>query len=303
MTTMLTATITTVSVPVSNAISAPPSTAVPFPLLSQLLLSAWLLVSATLTVAQTNTSVQIETAEQASTAAPTGTAAQFQEWSAETRTSLSFRVNADTVRALLPAGWTVSPHPENPQHTALTMTFMNRQIVLDAEGKAVGSGNSRYMVMSVLASNTDTGQRGTMIVNGISPEGAGSYQVYQQAVEARAERAVFGSNEQYSRVLEVWQMEADSGDQVTLSMGYQQGVLQRQQSSVVIRSGRNTAFTRTYKIDQASDALGLPDAAGTRIEYIHLRIQGPLYSRLFDGTEVLTAITSIPWYHREIFIP
>lgn len=30
---------------------------------------------------------------------------------------------------------------------------------------------------------------------------------------------------------------------------------------------------------------------------------GPLYSRLFDGSEVLTGITSTPWYNREITVP
>jgi len=30
---------------------------------------------------------------------------------------------------------------------------------------------------------------------------------------------------------------------------------------------------------------------------------GPLFSRIFDGTQVLTGVTAIPWYSREIFIP
>ena len=230
-------------------------------------------------------------------------APQFQEWSAETRTSLAFRVNADAACTLLPPGWTVAASAENPEQVALSVTFMDRHVVLDAEGKPVGSGSSRYMVMSVVASNETTGQRGVMIINGISPEGSGSYEVYQPAATARAERSVVGLGLQQSRVQEVWEMVSDSGDSVTLNLGYRQGVPVRQQSRIVIRSGSNTGFTRTYQIDQTNDALGLPGAADTRIEFLDFRAQGPLYSRLFDGTEVLTAVTSTPWYHRDIFIP
>jgi hypothetical protein len=71
----------------------------------------------------------------------------------------------------------------------------------------------------------------------------------------------------------------------------------------VIRSGKNTGFTRTYKIDQANDVLGVPGAPDSRIASMSLQIEGPLYSRIFDGSEVLTGITSTPWYHREIYIP
>lgn len=236
-------------------------------------------------------------------AAQSGTSVPYTEWSAETRTSLGFRVNADVVRALLPKGWTIAANADNSEQTALTVTFMDRHVVLDPQGQAVGTGSSRYMVMSVQASNADTGQRGPMIINGISPEGAGAYEVYQPATEARAERSVVGQSEQSSRVQEVWSMVSGSGDSITLTLAYQQAVPVRQQSTIVIRSGKNTDYTRTYKIDQANDALGLPGTAESRIESLSFQAQGPLYSRLFDGTEVLTGVTSTPWYHREIYVP
>lgn len=231
------------------------------------------------------------------------TAPAYTEWSAETRTSLSFRVNADAVRALLPPGWTVTTSADNPQQTGLTVTFMDRHVVLNPQGEAVGTGSSRYMVMSVQASNAETGQRGPMIINGISPEGAGAYEVYQPAVEARAERAVIGQAEQHGRVQEVWHMTSGSGDSVSLVLAYQQALPVRQQSSIVIRSGKNTHYTRTYKIDQTNDVLGAPGAAGSRIEALDFQVEGPLYSSLFDGSEVLTGVTATPWYHREIYIP
>jgi hypothetical protein len=238
----------------------------------------------------------------ASVSAQTERADPYLEWSAETRTSLGFRVNGDAVRALLPTGWSMTPVADSPSQVNLSITFMDRHVVLDPQGQPVGTGSSRYMVMSVQARDAD-GNNSTLIINGISPEGIGSYEVYQPAVTARAERSIVGQAEQTSRVQEVWQMVSASGDSVTLHLTYQQAIPIRRPSTIVIRSGKNTSFTRTYKIDQATDALGVPGAPDSRIESISLKIAGPLYSRIFDGSEALTGVTSTPWYHREIFIP
>lgn len=184
----------------------------------------------------------------------------------------------------------------------LTLTFMDRHVILDPQGQPVGTGSSRYMVMSVLASN-EQGERSVLIINGISPEGAGAYGVYQSAVTAIAERSVSRQGDSTARVEESWEMEAESGDAVRLTLQYQQAVPTRRQSSIVIRSGRNTDYTRTYTIDQANDALGVPGVADSRIESFRFAAEGPLFSRIFDGSEVVTGVTSTPWYHREISIP
>lgn len=229
-------------------------------------------------------------------------AQDYQEWSAETRTSFSFRVSGDAVRAMLPDNWTVAAIAEAPDQVNLTVTFMNRHVILDPQGQPVGTGNSRYMVMSVQARDS-SGAPGILIINGISPEGAGAYDVYQQAVVAMAERSLSAQANDPARVEEHWQMVAEGGDRVSVVLRYQQAVPTRRQSSIVIRSGKHTDYTRTYRIDQANDALGRPEDRGSRIDTVSFIASGPLFSRLFDGTEVLLGITSTPWYHREISVP
>ncbi len=154
------------------------------------------------------------------------TGQDYVEWSTEVRTSLGFRVNEAAIGSLLPDGWRVNPIAGAPDMVNLSLTFMDRLLVLDPQGQPVRSGSSRYMVMSV-----------------------------------------------------------------------------RRQSSVVIRSGSRPEYTRTYRIDQASDALGTPADPDSRLEEVSFIPTGPLFSRIFDGTEVLTGVTAIPWYSREIFVP
>ncbi len=231
------------------------------------------------------------------------TAQDYVEWSTETRTSLGFRVKAAAVTPLLPAGWNIATIADAPDLVNLSVTFMDRHVVLDAQGQPVRTGTSRYMVMSVQARSADGSQSGTMIVNGISPEGPGAYEVYQPAVVARVERTSSGDGEEGGVSDETWQLEAESGDSVMLNLRYRKGAAVRRQSEIVIRSGRRPEFTRTYRIDQASDVLGLPDAPDSRIEQVSFTVAGPLFSRIFDGTEVLTGVTAIPWYTREIYVP
>lgn len=230
-------------------------------------------------------------------------AQDYVEWSTETRTSLGFRVNEAAIRPLLPEGWSLTAIPEAPGQVNLSVTFMDRHIVLDAQGQPVRTGTSRYMVMSVQARHESNGLSGAMILNGISPEGAGAYEVYQPAVVADVERTASGQAEEFGRTEESWKLAAESGDSVTLNLHYRTAMPVRRQSSAVIRSGRHPEFTRTYQIDQASDPLGIPNAPGSRIEHLSFTVTGPLFSRIFDGTEVITGVTSIPMYTREIFIP
>lgn len=236
-------------------------------------------------------------------ASAVATAQDYVEWSTETRTSLGFRVNSAVIESLLPDGWSLTPIADEPGKVNISVTFMDRHLVLDAQGEKVRTGTSRYMVMSVQARHESNGQSGTMIVNGISPEGPGAYEVYQPATAANVQRMSSAQAEEFGITEETWELVATSGDSVTLNLSYRRSIPVRRQSSVVIRSGSRPEFTRTYNIDQASDVLGVPGAPGSRIEQLSFTVAGPLFSRIFDGTEVITGVTSIPMYTREIFIP
>src|SRR5690606_20265967 len=77
----------------------------------------------------------------------------YAEWSSETRAALVFKVNAEAVRGVLPTGWSLVSSDDSADQTNLTVIFIDRHLVLDAQGQAVGSGSNRYMVMSVPAHN------------------------------------------------------------------------------------------------------------------------------------------------------
>lgn len=225
------------------------------------------------------------------------------EWSSENRIILNFKVNDAALQRLLPAGWTVAPStsPGTPGAN-LNLTMMERLIVLNPQGKPLRTGTSRYMVLGVPARNAETGQTNTLIVSGLSPEGAGAYDVYVTATTAKVERSVGGQGEGYASVRESWEFAAASGERVAVSATYMRGTVAKSHAETVVRSARHPEFQRTYRIDQAVDVLRSATSQN-RVEQFQFRASGGVFAALFDGSEILLGISTVPFYVREISIP
>ena len=226
------------------------------------------------------------------------------EWSAEARTVLSFRVPDAAVQALLPPGWTVDPSTGAANRGAnLSLTVMERTLVVDPAGKNVRTGTIRYAVMSVPARHAETGRTNPMIVLGISPEGEGAYGAYLKAVVSRLERSSSATGEDPGRAEEAWEFSAASGERLELRLAYRRGAPVKTRVQTTIRSGARPDFTRTYRIDQASDVLRSLTTATDRVDTLRFSATGPRFAPLFDGSETLLSVTAIPWYVREISVP
>ncbi len=233
----------------------------------------------------------------------TSDAQNVTEWSSESRMILNFQVRADALRKLLPAGWEPAPSTSAATPGAnLNVTLMDRQVVLDPQGKPIKSGTSRYVVLGVPARHAQTGQQNTIVISGISPEGEGAYGVYKTAVTAHVERAATGEGEGQARVQERWQFAAATDDRIELRVTYRRGPVARSHVETVVRSAIRPDFQRTYRIDQGADPIRTA-AGADRVEELAFTATGPFLSTLFDGTERLIGVTAVPLYLREISIP
>lgn len=236
-------------------------------------------------------------------AGASSTAAQtVTEWSTETRVALSFHVNDTVLARHLPAGWTSAPSTVATNRGAnLTVTFVDRLFVIDAQGKPFRTGTSRYIVFGAPAKNA-AGESNTVIITGISPEGAGAYGVYITATTSRAERASRAKEEEGGRSEERWKFAAATGEKVELELAFRRGTPVKSHVTAKIRSALRPELTRTYAIDQVVDVvhgLSMPD----RVDALKFKATGPAFAALFDGREKLLSVTSIPWYVREVSVP
>lgn len=235
--------------------------------------------------------------------APRGVQAQtVTEWSAEQRLTLSFHVNDAALQKLMPAGWTVAPStaPANPGGN-INVSFIDRMVVFDGQGKQYRAGSSRYIVFTVPARNAE-GVANNIIIAGLSPEGAGAYGVNLTATTSRVQKSATTQGEDNAQVEERWEFAADSGERVSLRVAYRRAPTTKSRAETKIRSAIRPEFTRTYRIEQAADVLrsaNTPD----RIETVALTIAGPKLAPVFNGSEQLLSITAFPYYTREIAVP
>jgi hypothetical protein len=238
--------------------------------------------------------------------AATAGAQNVTEWSVEARTSLGFRVRDAAIQALLPMGWKSEPSAAPASRGAnLTLTLMERLLVLDGDGHTRRTGTIRYLVLSAPVMNVkngEIGQPGTMVVGGLSPEGAGAYDAFLTATEARIERSSSSQMEDAGVAQETWQLAAASGERVDMRLRFRRGTPVKSHVDAVIRSAVHPAFTRTYHIDQATDTLRSLTTTD-RIDELRFSASGPKFKGLFDGSEQLLTVTSIPYYAREITVP
>lgn len=225
------------------------------------------------------------------------------EWSSEARTTLAFKVDPAKLQPLLPSGWVPAPSTSAATPGAnVNVTFMERQIVLDPQGKPVRTGTTRYAVLGVPARHSQTGQANTIIVTGLSPEGKGAYGVYTPATSTTLQRTVEGAGEEFARVQERWELAGANGDHLSLAVAYRRGPVTRGRVETIVRSALRPDFQRTYRIDQATDVVRSANGAD-RVDQLTFRAAGPSFSRVFDGSETLVGVTAIPYYVREISIP
>jgi hypothetical protein len=234
--------------------------------------------------------------------APSAFAQAVTEWSAEGRVALSFHVNEAALQRLLPPGWTSAPSAAAGNRGAnLTVTFIERQLVLDGQGKPYRAGTSRYIVLVASARNA-AGEANTLVLTGLSPEGPGAYGVNLTAIVSRVARSSTAQAEESGRAEEHWEFAAASGERVELQVAYRRAPAVKSHVETKVRSARQPELTRTYRIDQAADVVrsaSTPD----RVEKLTFRASGPALAPLFDGQETLLSVTSFPWYVREISVP
>ena len=70
-----------------------------------------------------------------------------------------------------------------------------------------------------------------------------------------------------------------------------------------IRDRSKPEFFRIYRFEQGVDVVRGAGTGPERLQKVAFKAAGEKLSPLFDGTEQLISLTSVPWYQREIYLP
>ena len=222
----------------------------------------------------------------------------------EARTSLAFKMPDATVQELLPSGWLSSPFSAGPAKDAnLTVTFMDWLVAQDSDGKPAAT--YRNVGLSVPARQNGTELIVTVAVVGLSsPPGyaPGPYGNFS-AAKGIMSRTLRINDEGRSRAEESWDFEGETGDSIRLEIQFVRGIAVRRNAEVRVHSAIKPKFYRIYRTEEAVDVVRSGTERSDRVQRCFFKASGPRLSPLFNGSEQLISIASLPWVSRRVFVP
>jgi hypothetical protein len=218
------------------------------------------------------------------------------------RTVLGFKVSDAAIQRLLPAGFQVnSPIAGPAKGVNLNVALIDYLMMQDMEGKSVPSYPT--VVLNVPAKNSAGEAVAVVFAGFIAKAGApGPYSAYEAAnmiVDHRSQKDA----ENKSIINESWAVKGDDGNILQVELQFTQGVLARGTLEAKIHSAVKPDFYRIYKFEQASDVVRSTATGIDRVSKFSLKASGSKLAPLFDGSEQLISITSVPLYSRTIYLP
>jgi hypothetical protein len=217
----------------------------------------------------------------------------------DVRTILHFKVSDAAIQKLLPAGWEANPATGPASGANLRVTFVDQMAAADAAGKP--SPPVRNLIFGIPAKRTGE-SGGLMIFAGLSPGAGGPYGASMKATNT-VERKISHVPGAPSTVDESWEYKADNGHMASLQVQYVRGVAERNKSELRVYTQPKPEFFRIYRFEQGVDVVLGADGNSDRLKKVTFKASGEKLSPLFDGSEKLISVISVPWYQREIYLP
>lgn len=238
-------------------------------------------------------------------AIPAG-AQKLTEQNVDTRLVLSYKVDAGALQPFLPQGWQLNPPASGPAKDAnLTVTLVDRMINADAAGKNKNPPTQRIVAFSVPARNAKTGDAGGLLFRIFysSPDNVPGFYKVGMLAGVEREHTISGADMAPGTAMERWRMKEARGGTLELLVQYQRGTPTLGKVEVRPRSAADPAIWRVYRFDQATDVVKSVPNNIDRIQKLQMSVKVPELAKLFDGSEQLVSVISVPMYFRQVLTP
>ena len=220
----------------------------------------------------------------------------------DVRTLLAFKASDAAVQKMLPDGWEVnSPAAGATKGFNLGISLIDQVMQQDPEGKSVNTYQGAALTVPVKKKGTDIA--GSMVIGGLMtpPNVPGAYGVFLPAksVIDRKHRTADGE----TTVDETWQLTGEDGSAIEVELQYLRGTPARSKVEAKVFSAAKPEFYRIYRFELASDVARSTATNVDRVSKVSLKTTGVKIAPLFDGSQQLIAVTSVPWYSRQVSLP
>ncbi len=233
-------------------------------------------------------------------------AQQMVEHGAEHRLQLDFHVPDAALAKFLPADWTTNIATQGPAKDAnIRLIFIDRVAVTDKTNRPLGKGSSRLVYLAVPV-NGPAGATGQMIIGGLTSntdDSPGPFNNYIATSAASVQRSVAADGAKVIRD-ETWKFTAQSGEFFELHVKLEAAPTPKSAPSETRFFDPKTPSTyQTFRVEQVLDIARNATTGVNRVSEYSFKGGGGAYKSLFDGTETLLSVDSIPWYSRTISTP
>ena len=221
----------------------------------------------------------------------------------DVRTGLTFKVSDGVVQKMLPEGWEVNSPTAGPtKGSNVNLTLIDQIMAQDPEGKALNP--FRGAALSIPAKKKGTETAGTMVFAGLMtpPNVPGAYGAFVPA-NAFVERSQRTDGDGKTVIEENWQLKADDGSAIEVQIQYVRGVPARGKVEAKVYAAIKPDFYRIYRFEQAADVARSTSTGIDRVSKISFKVTGAKLAPLFDGSQQLISVTSVPWYSRQVSLP
>lgn len=223
----------------------------------------------------------------------------------ESRVMLGFKVDDAAAQAWLPDGWKLITLPKGPVAGAnLLVVFMDRHLVLDAEGKPAAAPQDRAAAMLSYAVNPDEKGPRTFITRVFeTPPVVNTYSNSVAAVVSRSQSSE-GTGAAGATRQESWTVAAEGGGEMRLDLNYQAGTpIWIAETTALPYSAAEPEFHRIYRYGQLVD-LAMNTKIGKPLKGdIAFTSSIPDLAAMFDGSETLVSAMVVPVYLRKTSLP
>jgi hypothetical protein len=234
------------------------------------------------------------------TAPSDGTASETYSGSnVDARTILYFKVSPTALSKFLPEGWELSPVTTGPAAGAnLEVELVDQLWAVGADG--VVDSPYRYVLFGMPVRKKGSDSTNLMLIDGLSPGGAGPYGIAEKAADNVQRTVRYGSGGASAE--QSWEFKG-GGEAVSLKAQFDEGQLAREKSESHVYSQVKPQFSRIYRYDERMEVVRGAGVAAGRLKSFTFKAEGGKLAGIFDGSEQLIAFISVPSYSRDIYVP
>ena len=219
------------------------------------------------------------------------------------RTVVTFKAPAAAVQKLLPADWEIDAPAAGPDKGYnLALYLVDFQLGQDPAGKPLPGRPVLALVIPAKKTGSDISAGmipGGYIAQASVPGPYSNFSAGNVTVE-RKERTDGGGK---AVIDEKWEIRGDDGAAVEFQIQFVRGVVMREKTETKYYSSVKPDFYRIYRVEQGTDVVRSTATGVDRATQLSVKASGGKLAPLFDGTEQLISVTSLPLFSRLIYLP